>query len=265
MRVILGVEYEGTAYRGWQRQDHDAISTVQACLEYALASVADQTIQVTCAGRTDAGVHALGQVVHFDTDVSRSDYSWVFGANSNLPQDIRVLWAQHADENFHARFSALSRSYRYIIYNHSIRSAVWRNLATWYHRPLQAELMHEAAQYLIGEHDFTSFRGIDCQSKTPIRELKSISVRREGEFVILDVCANAFLHHMVRNIVGALLEIGSGKQSIEWIQKILAARDRTQAGVTALANGLYLMQVEYPEEFKIPARQANMDSLLIKS
>lgn len=260
MRIALGVEYDGSAYHGWQRQDHDGILTVQASLEEALSIVANQSIEVFCAGRTDAGVHGLGQVVHFDTSVMRSAYSWVFGPNSNMPHDVNVTWAKIVDDTFHARFSALSRSYRYIIYNHSVRPSLWRHYATWYHRPLDERRMNQAAKCLLGEHDFSSFRSVDCQSKTPLREIYSIAVQRKNHWIILDVKADGFLHHMVRNIVGVLLEIGEGRRDPVWIEEVLQVRDRSKAGVTAPANGLYLMAVEYPKKFQLP--KANENNLI---
>lgn len=251
MRFALGIEYNGTFYHGWQRQEHD-VPTVQGMIEQALTLVASKPVNVFCAGRTDAGVHAQGQVIHFDTDIQRNENSWIFGGNSNLPRDIRILWAMQISEEFHARFSANSRSYRYMIYNHPIRPALWQPFVTWYHRPLNEKKMHEAAQFLLGEHDFSSFRGAACQSNSPVRELLAIKISRQNSFIIIDVTADSFLHHMVRNIVGVLFEIGEERKSTDWIKEILIAKDRKQAGVTAPPNGLYLQSVEYPPHFQIP-------------
>lgn len=250
-RIALGVRYDGTAYHGWQAQD-DTLPTVQLFLEQALSRVANQQITVTCAGRTDAGVHACAQVVHFDTDVERSDYSWVFGANSNLPPDIAVQWAMEVPRDFHARFSAASRRYRYIIYNHNVRPAILRSGVAWYHKPLDERDMLLAGNYLLGEHDFTSFRGSDCQSKSPIRELREITVRRHHRMVVIEVMANAFLLHMVRNIAGVLIPIGAGDKPPEWAKTVLEARNRSAAGVTVTASGLYMVDVQYPEAFHLP-------------
>jgi tRNA pseudouridine38-40 synthase len=252
MRIALGIEYDGSAFHGWQRQDHDAVLTVQACVEEALSAVANHPVHVICAGRTDAGVHALGQVIHFDTESSRSEHAWIFGANSNLTHDICIVWSKVIDDSFHARFSAKTRKYRYIIYNFPVRSALGRHHVTWYHRQLDEKRMDLAAKHLIGEHDFSSFRGVGCQSKTPMREIFTISVQRQNDFVILDVKANSFLHHMVRNIAGVLLEIGEGKRDPSWVKDLLQQRDRTKAGVTAPANGLYLTAVEYPKKYQLP-------------
>lgn len=249
-RVALGVRYDGTAYHGWQRQD--GLKTIQGELERALAAVADHPIILTCAGRTDSGVHATSQVVHFNTEVERSDYSWIFGANSNLPKDISVSWAQKVNMEFHARFSATYRRYRYVIYNHPTRPAIMRHSVTWHHRTLDEHKMQEAANYLIGEHDFSSFRGADCQAQSPIRSIESIVVQRHHYMVIVDVVANAFLHHMIRNIMGVLLPIGSGQKPVSWMPEVLVAKSRREAGSTAAPNGLYLVEVGYPTDYNLP-------------
>lgn len=251
MRVALGVQYDGAEFRGWQRQQ-PAVRTVQGCLEEALTKVAAHPVQVICAGRTDAGVHGIGQIVHFDTTATRSSRAWVLGGNANLPPDLSLSWACEVTEDFHARFSALARRYRYLIFNHPYRSALWRRRATSCHRPLDAERMHIAGQALIGEHDFSSFRAAECQARHPVREIRELIVYRQGEGVVLEVEANAFLHHMVRNIAGVLMAIGIGDRPIEWAQEVLAHRDRTQAGVTAPAEGLYLLAVHYPLRFGLP-------------
>lgn len=228
--------------------------SVQEALERALSKVAAEPVSVICAGRTDAAVHASGQVVHFDTAVERPLKAWVMGTNANLPGDISVTWAQPMSAHFHARFSAVARRYRYVIYNDPVRPAHLAEEITWNHRPLDAARMREAAQALVGTHDFTSFRAVQCQAKSPVKTLHHLRVVEHGRFIVLDVRANAFLHHMVRNIAGVLMAIGAGEREPQWAGEILAARDRRQGGVTAHPYGLYLVQVEYPEEFRLPAR-----------
>ncbi len=250
MRIALGIEYDGSAFYGWQRQQQ--LSTVQLSLESALSKIADTAIEVQCAGRTDAGVHATNQIVHFDTDVERPERAWTMGVNTHLPDAVAVHWAKAFDNDFHARYSATARRYRYVIYNAKLRPGILRGGLTHEYRPLDAERMHIAAQCLIGENDFSAFRAAHCQSKTPFRNIRAISVERRGPYVFVDVTANAFLHHMVRNITGSLIVVGCGEQPIEWIAELLASKDRTQAGATAKPNGLYLVHVEYPEIFGIP-------------
>ena len=252
MRISLGIEYDGSAYSGWQRQPH--APSVQETLEKALSRVADHDIQVACAGRTDAGVHALEQVVHFDSDAVRDAYSWTMGGTVNLPHDIAVLWAQPVDDMFHARHSATARSYRYVILNRPVRPAIGFHGTSWVYRSLDAERMHEAAQYLLGEHDFTSFRAQKCQSRTPVRRVRYIDVRRHGEHIVIEIEANAFLHHMVRNIAGVLTTVGGGQQPVGWVGEVLSARDRTCAGITASPQGLYLRHVSYPDHFGLPQK-----------
>ena len=251
MRIALGIEYDGTSYNGWQRQKNGI--GVQQRLEEALALVANEAVDVVCAGRTDTGVHASGQVAHFDTSADRSERGWLLGANTNLPPDISVSWVQHVSDEFHARFSATSRSYRYVILNRLQRSALHRHRAWWVHQPLDEKIMHEAAQSLLGEHDFSAFRAAGCQANRAMRNVTSISVARSGDWVTLDVTANAFLMHMVRNITGTLAAIGQGEQPVGWISEVLASRDRTLGGVTAPPHGLTLVAVDYPEVFGIPA------------
>jgi tRNA pseudouridine38-40 synthase len=250
-RVALAFEYDGRSFHGWQLQK-SGVRSVEAELTKAVAKVADHPVDLVCAGRTDAGVHASYQIAHFDTSSVRNLRSWVMGINTALPEDISVHWAGNGVGDFHARFSATYRRYRYIIYNHPVRPGIQRGQVSWTFRPLDAERMHQAAQVLAGEHDFSSFRAAGCQSRTPIRFLERISVTRKRDFVVIDVQANAFLHHMVRNIAGALMAVGSGKQRLEWIHEILVARDRTAAGVTAPPHGLYLVDVGYPAELGIP-------------
>jgi len=247
MRIAAKIEYDGTHYHGWQQQRE--LSTVQAVVEQAFSAVAAHPIKVVCAGRTDAGVHAAGQIIHFDTDVQRSERAWVFGANANLPHDVCVHWAKPTSDNFHARFSALARQYRYLIYNKPIRPALkWQQL-TWQCLPLDAELMHHAAQRLVGEHDFNAFRAKQCQAKSPVRTIEFLRITRKAEIVCIDIKANAFLHHMVRNIAGVLMAIGAGKASVDWIDELLLSKNRADGGVTARPQGLYFMGVDYPAEF----------------
>jgi tRNA pseudouridine38-40 synthase len=247
MKIALGIEYDGSRFNGWQIQDNGY--TVQACLEAALSRVADCPVTLVCAGRTDAGVHALEQVAHFETGVARQMRAWVFGGNVNLPREISVLWAQPVADEFHARFSATARHYRYRILNRPTRSALQAGRVTWECRPLSVERMREAAAYLIGEHDFSAFRAQGCQAKTPVRTVSRLEVRGEGEQVIVEVSANAFLHHMVRNIAGVLIAIGTGKADPSWAREVLESRQRRLAGVTAPPDGLYLYQVDYPPAF----------------
>lgn len=249
-KMALGIEYDGSRYCGWQRQ-REALS-VQECLERALSRVADQPVTLFCAGRTDAGVHGTGQVAHFVTHARRHDSAWTLGVNAHLPPDIAVRWAKKVPDDFHARFSATARRYRYIIYNDRVRPAILHSGVTHCYQPLDAGRMHCAAQCLMGENDFTSFRAAQCQSRTPWRHVMHINVWRDGAWVVVDIKANAFVHHMVRNIVGCLLEVGAGKQPENWIATLLAARDRTQAAATAKAMGLYLVSVEYPQRFALP-------------
>ena len=256
MRLVLGVQYDGTHYKGFQSQA-SGLPTIQDYLEMAISRVADHPVKIICAGRTDSGVHALNQVVHFDTTANREDYAWVRGTNANLPKDIRISWAKLLDEDFHARYTAIARRYRYCIYNNPIPSALSHHRATWYFYPLNEADMQEAADFLIGEHDFTSYRGINCQAKSAIRTISHFKIERHGDFVILDVMANAFLHHMVRNMAGVLLAIGSGKYGPNWAKEVLAARDRKQACVTAPPNGLYLAAVIYPGHYDLPSGMIN--------
>ena len=252
-RVALGVEYKGSRYSGWQRQS-TGVLTVQETLEKALSKVADSPISLQCAGRTDAGVHACGQVVHFDTQVDRSLKAWVMGANINLPHDISVSWAKIMPAHFHARFKAIARRYRYVIYNDPIRPAHLAEEVTWNHRPLRIEPMREAAQVLLGTHDFTSFRAKACQAKSAIKTIHHLRLWQSGRLIVLDIRANAFLHHMVRNIAGVLMAVGCGERPVAWVSEVLAARERRLGGVTAHPYGLYLVDAEYPESTPVPKR-----------
>jgi tRNA pseudouridine38-40 synthase len=250
MRIALGVEYHGAHYYGWQRQRD--VPSVQEALEKALSQVANHPIEVQCAGRTDAGVHGTGQVVHFDTEVQRKTAAWTMGANANLPKDIAVRWAQEVPDSFHARFSATARRYRYVIYNDNLRPAILSAGVSHYHGDLCVERMHRAGQLLLGENDFTSFRAVHCQSRSPWRNVMHLQVTRHNRYVVIDIKANAFVHHMVRNIAGSLIAVGRGEQEPEWIQWLLEAKDRKLAAATAKAEGLYLVEVEYPQAFNLP-------------
>lgn len=249
-RIAMGVEYDGTAFQGWQRQSHGR--AIQNAFEAALSAVADAPVEAVCAGRTDSGVHATGQVVHFAPPVSRRLRSWLLGTNSNLPADVSVSWARTVGPDFHARYSALSRSYRYLILNRPVRSALYRHRACWVHQSLDEGLMAAAARHLVGEHDFSAFRAAGCQSRSPVRNVTAVTVTRRGEWVAVDVSANAFLQHMVRNIAGLLITIGRGEREPDWAAEILAGRDRTAAAFAAPAAGLTLVAVDYPPDFGLP-------------
>ncbi|ATE72299.1 tRNA pseudouridine(38-40) synthase TruA [Lysobacter capsici] len=258
-RYALGVEYDGSEYSGWQRlvrpgePDLRGEATVQTTLEQALSFVAGAPIDVTCAGRTDSGVHAACQVVHFDSPVEREPRGWVLGTTSRLPPSVCVRWCVPVAPGFHARFSARARRYRYRILNRPVRPALQRQYLTWERRPLDADAMHRAAQALLGEHDFSAFRTVHCQAPHARRDLQHIALRRDGEVVEMEVQANAFLHHMVRNIVGSLLLVGRGEQPETWIAELLAGRDRTVAGPTAPSSGLVFVGPRYPVECQLPA------------
>lgn len=251
-RIALAVEYDGSAYHGWQIQKKPAVPTVQARLETALGKVADQPVHTVCAGRTDTGVHASAQVVHFDTTVCRPLRAWVQGANTQLPDDISVLWATDPGQDFHARFSAIRRTYRYIILNRPTRSAVLSKKVTHVPRSLDITAMQQAGSYLLGERDFSAFRGAGCQSNSPFRNVDQITLHQSGDLIITEISANAFLLHMVRNIMGVLLAIGQGDQPPIWAKQVLESRDRRQAGITARPDGLYLVAVDYPSQFNLP-------------
>lgn len=252
MRFALGIEYDGANYCGWQRQNN--VDSVQETLEIALSKIANEPIEVVCAGRTDTGVNATNQVVHFDTNNFRKDVAWTLGVNTNLPDDVAVTWVKAVDESFHARFSATSRRYRYIICNRLFRPAIFRHGLTFCHHPLDETLMHKAAQTLVGEHDFTSFRTVHCQAPTAIRTIEHCNVTRHGEYVVIDVKGNAFLHHMIRNIAGSLMRVGRELETVQWIEQVLAAKNRCVAGMTAPAGGLYFVDVNYPDQYQLPKR-----------
>jgi len=250
MRIAAIVEYDGSGFSGWQLQD--GTRTVQGEVEAAIAKVANEPVRVITAGRTDTGVHATAQVFHFDTQAERSDHSWKLGVNTHLPSDAVLRWAGEVSEEFHARFAATGRRYHYVILNRAERPALLKQKVTWERRPLDDVSMQHAAKLLQGTHDFSSFRTVHCQAKSPVRELRELSVKRQGDRVIICAYANAFLHHMVRNLAGVLMTIGAGEQPVEWAHEVLQHRDRTLGGVTAPADGLYLSAIEYPEHFNIP-------------
>lgn len=250
MRYALGIEYDGKNYCGWQRQK--TVISVQQTLEKALSKIADEPIEVVCAGRTDTGVNATNQVIHFDTDKVRKEVAWTLGVNTHLPKDVAVKWVKQVEGDFHARFSATARRYRYIIFNSPIRSAILNHGISHCHFELDENLMQEGAQYLIGRHDFTSYRTVHCQSHSPVRTIEHCQVSRQGKYIIVDIKANAFLHHMVRNIVGSLMRVGQSIEPTQWIGKVLEQRNRCMAGVTAPPEGLYFVDVDYPEHFNIP-------------
>lgn len=253
-KVVLVIEYNGSAYKGWQTQNF-GVSSVQENLEKALAIIANHPIKVICAGRTDSGVHASAQVIHFETDVERSERAWTLGVNTYLPADISVVAARHVSEDFHARFSALSRRYRYIIYQSNLRPAILAKGVTWTYKKLNTEVMKEAANVFIGTHDFTSFRAVGCQANSPIRTILHFDVQQLGQYIVLDVRANAFLHHMIRNFAGVLMSIGSGEKDVTWAKVVLDAKDRCKGGITAPPEGLYFVDVQYPDTFNIPVCQ----------
>jgi len=266
-RIVLGIQYDGNSWQGWQTQPHGL--TVQDKLEAALKQFTLVNIDTTCAGRTDSGVHALEQVVHFDTTIARDKSSWVRGVNAFLPPSIAVRWAielpaddgggnalNEREDGFHARFSATARTYHYMLYNHPVRSPLLAGKAGWTFRPLDVDLMQQAANHLVGEHDFSTFRAVECQAKSPVRTMESLQVRSHGDMIVFTLKANAFLHHMVRNIVGSLIFVGNGRQPPEWIAHILAQQDRSLAAPTFMPDGLYLAKVDYPARWSLPQEEA---------
>ncbi len=256
MRIALGVEYDGRAFKGWQAQ-RPGVRTVQGELEQALSRVADHPVRVACAGRTDTGVHAFGQVVHFDTDAERESHNWLLGTNVNLASDVSVAWVRPVSVEFHARYRAIGRCYRYLILNRAARSGLLAGRATWVHRSLDSALMNEAGQALVGTHDFSSYRALGCQAKSPVRCVRRLDIEQRGELIEMRVEADGFLHHMIRNIAGVLLAIGSGDRPMDWAAEVLELRDRTLGGVTARPDGLYFARVDYPESFAIPEPPAH--------
>ncbi|MRR51968.1 MAG: tRNA pseudouridine(38-40) synthase TruA [Rhodocyclaceae bacterium] len=255
MRIALGLEYDGCAFRGWQSQAGGG--TVQDALEAALAAIAETPLRAVCAGRTDAGVHALMQVVHVDTDVARPESAWVRGVNAHLPVSVAVRWAMEVPDSFHARFSATARRYRYLLLNRPERPALLAGKVGWFHRPLDVEAMGQAAAYLQGEHDFSAFRAADCQAKSPVKIVRSVSISRENDLIAIDIEANAFLYHMVRNIVGSLVFVGKGLKAPDWIGELLAARERHLAAPTFSPDGLYLASISYDSSFNLPMKSVN--------
>ncbi|BEV70615.1 tRNA pseudouridine(38-40) synthase TruA [Paludibacterium sp. THUN1379] len=251
MRIALGLEYDGRAFAGWQTQPHG--NTVQDQLNRALSAIAGVPVSTMAAGRTDAGVHASRQVVHFDCAVSRPDNAWVRGVNSHLPAAISVLWARQVADDFHARFSAFSRSYSYYLLTHPVRPALLAGKVGWYHQSLDVDAMRAAAACLIGRHDFSSFRAAECQAKSPVKDLQKLDLVEHQGLIRFDLQADAFLHHMVRNLVGALLYVGKGALSVDDMRQLLAARDRTTAPPTFMPDGLYLTGVGYPAHFNLPS------------
>ena len=250
-RIVISLEYDGSGYRGWQAQKHDT-QVVQTEVEKAISKIADETIAVTCSGRTDSGVHASSQVCHFDTNAKRAPYNWVMGVNTQLPSDISLSWACEIDSEFHARFGALSRQYVYLISCCSIRSALMRNSVTFTYKDLDPLRMAEAGQSLIGTHDFNAYRSTQCQAKTSVRTLSRLSVHEHGGLIAIHVEANGFLQNMVRNIVGVLSAIGAGEQPVTWARQVLDSKDRTEGGVTAPPHGLYFLGPRYASEFDLP-------------
>ncbi len=250
MNIALGIEYSGSSYCGWQRQSHSP--SVQQVLEEALSQIANHPVNVYCAGRTDTAVHATGQVVNFESNSERLLKAWYLGANTKLPKDISIRWAKEMPDNFHARHSAFARRYRYVIQNTFFPTATLSHKVTWFKGDLNTQNMSKAAQALIGEHNFSSFQASSCQSLTPFRFIEFIQVIRVNDFVLIDIKANAFLHHMVRNIVGCLLEVGTGKQKVAFVEELLSKQDRTKAPMTAKPDGLYLVDVSYPEKYNVP-------------
>lgn len=252
MRFALCVEYQGNKYKGFQRQNHAV--TVQGELEKALSRIADEKIELQCAGRTDSLVSATGQVIHFDTTKDRDERAFLFGTNSYLPDDISIVWAKKVSEDFHARFSAKARRYRYIVQNTYHRSAILRDGVSFYTGEYDIDLMQDASSLLLGEMDFASFKSSEDESRSSYRCMHFINIKREGPFIIFDIQANAFLHHMVRNIVGTLLLIGNKQKDKEWLSSVILAKDRTKAGPTAFAQGLYLVDVIYDDKFNLPKK-----------
>ncbi len=250
-RLAAGIEYDGAGFCGWQSQR--GVATVQDAVEAAFGHVADHPVGVVCAGRTDAGVHATGQVVHFDSLASRTEYGWMRGANTRLPPGVAVRWVRAVGRDFHARFSARRRRYRYIVLNREVRPALFHTQVAWEYRPLRLEPMAEAAPGLLGRHDFSAYRAASCQSKNPVKTLYRLDIRRQGPWFWIDVEADGFLHHMVRNIAGVMLAIGSGERAPGWAAEVLAGRERRLGGVTAPPGGLYLVGIDYDEELPQPA------------
>jgi tRNA pseudouridine38-40 synthase len=249
-RIALGLEYDGSRFRGWQTQPGGGAA--QDALEPALGAVSGKEIKTIAAGRTDSGVHARLQVVHFDTDAQRPESAWVRGVNALLPDAIAVLWSREVPDDFHARYSALSRTYRYELLNRPVRAALEARYVGWFHLPLDVAAMRAAAALFVGEHDFSAFRSSECQAKTPIRRIFSLDIQQEGEVIHFVIRANAFLHHMVRNLVGTLVYVGKGKHPPQWVRQIIDSRDRAKAAPTFGPEGLYLEKIEYEAKWGLP-------------
>lgn len=250
MRIVIGLEYRGVGFCGWQSQPQGC--GVQDALEAAVSAIAGAKTAVVAAGRTDTGVHAAFQVAHFDVDVERPLTAWVRGVNSHLPPGVAVLWAREIGADFHARFAATERGYRYVLLNHPVRPGLREGLVGWHHRPLDVEAMNAAASHLLGRHDFSAFRAAECQAKTPVKELRLARIERRGDYLLCDFRADGFLHHMVRNLMGCLIQIGAGAQPPEWLREVRESRDRTRAAPTFEAAGLYLTHIRYPAHFSLP-------------
>jgi len=255
MRISIGVEYDGRSFNGWQSQPDG--NTVQDRLQLALGQISGSPTAIIAAGRTDTGVHALEQVVHFDSETDRPLTAWVRGVNALLPETISVRWAHPVPDEFHARFSAHGRSYRYILLNRATRSAIHAGKAGWFHAPLDIEMMQTAARHLLGEHDFSAFRAAECQAKSPVKNLRQLDIRQHGDMIVFDLNSGAFLHHMVRNIIGCLVYVGKGKNSPDWLAEVLASRDRSLAAPTFPADGLYLRHIQYEAKWKLPQMENN--------
>ncbi|HQQ62476.1 MAG TPA: tRNA pseudouridine(38-40) synthase TruA [Pseudomonadales bacterium] len=251
-RWAIAVEYCGDHYHGWQRLSGRNEPTVQACVESALSVVAAEMVTVVCAGRTDSGVHATNQILHFDTTADRPDKAWVLGGNSQLPGDIRIKWACKVEPQFHARFSARARTYRYLIANTPAQSAVAAGKCLWVRKPIDVDAMQLAANFFLGEHDFSSVRGSSCQARSPVRTIHHFRVTKVNHWVVVEICGNAFLHHMVRNLMGLLLPVGLGLQAPVWVSDVLAARDRKAGGKTEAPGALYLVKVDYDKDYGLP-------------
>ena len=254
MRIALGLEYDGSRFLGWQTQPGGG--TVQDCLEAALATIADGEVGVTCAGRTDRGVHALEQVVHFDVGVTRPESAWVRGVNAVLPDSVAVQWSREMPAEFHARYAARARIYRYVLLNRAVRPALATRHAGWFHQPLDVAAMRAGARHLVGEHDFSAFRSAECQAPSPVRTLFALEIEARGERIDFVLRANAFLHHMVRNIVGTLVYVGAGRQPPGWVGEVLESRQRARAAPTFAAEGLYLARIEYEPHWRLPRRES---------
>lgn len=250
MRIVIGLEYRGVGFCGWQSQPQGC--GVQDALEAAVSAIAGAKTTVVAAGRTDTGVHAAFQVAHFDVDAERPLTAWVRGVNSHLPPGVAVLWAREVGADFHARFAATERGYRYVLLNHPVRPGLREGLVGWHHRPLDAEIMNAAASHLLGRHDFSAFRAAECQAKTPVKELRLARIERQRDYLLCDFRADGFLHHMVRNLMGCLIQIGAGAQPPDWLREVRESRDRTRAAPTFDAAGLYLTHIRYPAHFALP-------------